>query len=216
MKKHIFVGTPCYDDNVTLPYHNSYIQMQDEAHHKQWKLSSVAAKGFTSQARNLHAALALRDKSITHFLTIDADMGWPKGLLSRFIAADKDIVGATYPMRQLSEKPIFIGAIKEGADVTNGFCRAKYVGCGFMLVKREALEKIAAKLPVVIDECYPNIEIRDFFPSGVQHGRTITDDVGFCAHAMAAGCEVWADIVTELTHTGSVTFKRGALGDYVL
>lgn len=215
MKRHIFAATPCYDDNVCLEFHRSMLAMQDECHARGWKLSSIASKGFTSAARNLHAALALEDKTVTHFLTVDADMGWPRGLLTRFVHADKPIVGATYPMRQLTEKPIFIGAIKEGEDVFNGFCRAKYVGCGFMLVKRDVLEKIAAVAPECVDEAYAVVK-RDLFPSGVQNGHTITDDVGFCKLADKAGVPVWADIQTELTHTGSVTFKRGALSDYVL
>lgn len=216
MRTHIFVGTPCYDDSVKLPFHRSMLAMTDEAHHKQWKLSSVAAKGFTSQSRNLHAALALADKTVTHFLTTDADMGWPKGTLSRLMAFDKDIIGCTYPMRQLSDKPIFIGSIKEGADVINGFCKARYVGCGFMLVKRAALEKIAATLPVIVDEAYPVVKY-DFFPSGVVEGNTITDDVGFCLkRATPAGLDIWADIRSRLSHTGSVTFDRGSLEDYVV
>jgi hypothetical protein len=213
----ILAATPAYGGHLTIPYHRSFVAMTVDCGKRGISIATmITHSGFVSRARNSAAATVIARPEFTHLLTIDADMGWPTTLLPRLLEADKDIVGATYPRRALTDRPQFIAGIEEGAEVVDGFAKALYVGCGFMLVKRETLVTLAMAYPARqhADDTL-KIPVFDLFPSGAMGGVCVTDDVGFCRLARSAGFEVWADLTTSLSHTGPVTFEVGPMTDYL-
>ena len=217
----VLAATPAYGGVVTLNFHRSFVAMMGACSQHGISLSTMLThSGFVSRSRNAAAARVIAQPQFTHLLTIDADMGWPADALPRLLAADKDIIGCTYPARTLQVPPKFVGGIREGERVVNGIARAIYVGCGFTLIKRETLLSMA--------EFYPErkhkddtekLPIWDLFPSGAyfdEHNACITDDVGFCRLATTAGLEVWADISMSLNHTGQMTFEVGPMANFFL
>lgn len=218
----ILAACPAYGGSVVLSYHRSFVAMMMECHRHGVELATMLThSGFVSRARNCAAHAALKPAAgFTHLLTLDADMGWPPDLITRLLMADKDIIGAAYPARQPFDPPRFIGTPKNGSRAVNGIAPAAVIGCGFTLIKVPALRDIAAFHAdrFCEDDTVPDGPVCDLFPSGRQPGwsHVVTDDVGFCRLAQAAGKEVFVDIASRLQHTGQMTFDPGPLSDFVL
>ena len=53
-------------------------------------------------ARNLFASLVLEDKSYTHLLFVDSDMGFSPSLIAKMIAFQRPVVGVIAPRRRNS------------------------------------------------------------------------------------------------------------------
>jgi hypothetical protein len=219
MDTHVLVATPSYDGKVVFDYVRSLLKMVRLADSRGIKTSfAPITGGSVSRGRNTATATLMAHDFFTHLLHIDADMGWPPEALLRLLNADKDIVGCTYPKRMLTERPQYIGGLEAGALAEDGFVRARYVGFGFTLVKREAIEKMIAFYPWAShkDEANPN-EMWNLCPDGMNldTGTYQSEDVQFCHLATEAGLEVWADIALPLTHTGPVTFDLGPMARWL-
>ena len=216
----ILLATPAYGGHVTIPYVRSLVAMVVLCKDRGIQISNmITESGFVSRSRNSAAATLLARPQFTHLLTIDADMGWRPEALLRLLNAQKGIVGCTYPARSLYNQPKFIGGVLPGAVVQDGFAQAEYVGCGFTLIMRHVLEQMAAFYPErQHQDDTMDIPIWDLFPSGMlqeRSGMCVTDDVGFCYLAKKAGHEVWADLMSPLSHTGPATFELGPMKDYL-
>ncbi len=230
MQPYILMATPAYGGSVVIDYARSAMAMVKHAMEQKIQLATMmTTSGFVSRSRNSAASAVIHNKQFTHLLTVDADMGWPAEALSRLLAKDKDIVGCTYPRRTMpnGNTPSFIAGLRPlDAISEDGFVKAKYVGCGFMLVKRHVLEKMAAFYPErrYADETQEK-PMFDLFPSGRSkpfaddtrgHPQVeVTDDVGFAILAEEAGFDVWADVRSILTHSGPITFNAGSLESWM-
>jgi hypothetical protein len=100
----ILIATPAYGGEVTTTYCDTLIWLLDHFREKhphirfQHKFLSLSVLPFM---RNLYASLVLQDKSFTHLLFVDADMGFAPSLIEHMIAADKPVVGSMAPHRKL-------------------------------------------------------------------------------------------------------------------
>ena len=104
------------------------------------------------------------------------------------------------------------GTVKTDA---NGFARVKRAGAGFMMISRNALEKMR--------EAYPELAYVDltskqthyaFFHtvlerSPVADGQMawISEDFAFCDRWSALGGEIWVDLISGLNHTGTIKYE---------
>jgi len=149
-----------------------------------------------NKSRKKHQSL---DKKISHYLMIDGDVdGFTLADVDRMIGHDVDIISGAYPLK---DKPLVIcaGAFvpgqpglvgsRYGRDLLRGKQCVDWVGAGFLLIRREALERMD----------YPWFrEVMVDFGEGEQD--TSTEDIGFCVQAQRAGIEVWCDFDVRLNH----------------
>jgi hypothetical protein len=101
-----------------------------------------------------------------------------------------------------------------------GFLAVEDIGTGFLMIARPVLERLCA--------CFPetryfteDVADQDFFRRNTAPvpqyalfdtridaatGRYLSEDYAFCALCRTAGVQVWADLTSQLRHTGPVTF----------
>lgn len=127
------------------------------------------------------------DEEFTHFLSLDSDIMLPRGVITKYLNWDKDLVTGAYVIAQ-----------EQGQRTTCVFARYKQLytleavglsqhpqqawasGLGCMLIKRKVLEKIAFRnLPTAAGTL---------------------EDVLFCKDIRDAGFELWADLSALLPH----------------
>jgi hypothetical protein len=212
---HILVATPAYNGQVTIPYHRSMMKMVRLCESRGIQVGShYTVSGTIGRARNSAVGAFMANECFTHLLTVDADMGWPPEAILRLLDADKDVVGCTYPKRQLHDQPCFVVGLEQGQTVDeHGFIQVIYVGGGFTLIKRETIAKMIDYYPWAEyeDEGVPD-KVWDFFGEGpADNSKYQTDDVAFCRRVYEAGMDVWADVMMPLSHTGPVTFELGPM-----
>jgi hypothetical protein len=168
--------------------------------------------------------------SATHILFIDADIGFEPSQVFRLLEADRDIVGALYPLRAhhwteaarerlASGEPIatagleYVGEPVEqvGAD---GFIRGTFAGTGFLLVSRTAVDRMIAAYPDTrcrhghVLGSVAAQEVHALFDCFIDPETRfyLSEDYGFCSRWRALGGEIWLDTRALLTHCGMSEF----------
>ncbi len=209
MGHNLFVATPAFAGLMGIENHSSYIQLEMACHELKVGLCNfLYADSLISRARNACLASFMTMPEFSHFLFIDADISYEPEAVFRLFYLDKDVMGTAYRRRggvgHVIEFDAPVTSGRQNIPTYEGFAKAKYIGTGFMMIKRATVEKMIAAYP---DRLYlnddPNVklkEIYDLFPPIVVNKRLLSEDYGFCHLAAEAGCEVWCDLQTPLTH----------------
>lgn len=116
----ILIGTPTGDGTVTIQYLLSIRSLEEYFRRSRPTISSdvmFGSSSFMPFSRNALASIVLEDKSYTHLLFVDADMGFSPEAVKKIIEADKDIIGCLYPKRTINFKTYHrISRIESDAD----------------------------------------------------------------------------------------------------
>jgi hypothetical protein len=195
----------------------------------QHKVAVCSILGF---ARNALASAAFADSNVSHLLMIDPDMSVPPEVVIAMLDFDQPVVAAPYPNRDWNRQAFadavrkiddivvaeacavtYVGGdddlvMSQGPDgkpkpITRGpFARVKSCGAGVILVKRGALELMAAKRPdLVINEARGDYERMGFKGNRIiecfEYSSNLTSDqaaegAGFAkAWIEDCGGEIW-------------------------
>lgn len=114
-----------------------------------------------------------------------------------------------------NEKKQEDGTIKKTLNVKDGLVKLKDGATGFMLIKREVIEKMIEAYP----ELYFNNDLK--LPEDVakytylffdcmhdpESKRYLSEDYAFCRRWQQLGGDVWLDPLVKLDHMGSYNFK---------
>ena len=175
----------------------------------------------------------------------DADIGFDYEDIIKMLWHDKDIMTGSYPIKnirwdkvsQLVKQDVepkdlmakslryVINPVKDRrgvVEVDNGAINIYDAGTGFMLIKREVIEKM-------IEE-YPHLKFKDdtgslseeekkwtyaFFNSYIDtDGRFLSEDYGFCRYWQDMGGSVWVDPTIDMLHLGRMKFE-GRMMDFL-
>ena len=103
-------------------------------------------------------------------------------------------------------------------EIINNLARVKHLATGFMLIKRDTIEKMSKAFPstkYVDDVGFLSEKENEYayalFDCGVEDGHYCSEDWLFCTRWAKMGGEVWADVTINLNHTGIEDFK----GSYI-
>jgi hypothetical protein len=236
---HLVVATPCFGGQVSSIYAKSLFALQRAIH----QMSNVDltvhlrdGDALITRARANLVALFLDDPTATHLLFIDADIGFTPPQVFRLIESGADMVAGCYPIKRINwskaQRAIAAGSANpepacldyvlelenpEEVRVVNGFTRVRYAGTGFLMIRREALEKMCA---------HPGYAPLQFFrehshdeQAGSRNrfalfecmidpadGTYLSEDFAFCRRWTSIGGEIWADLDSQLDHVGPSVF----------
>lgn len=180
-------------------------------------------------ARNLLVANFLQT-DYTHFLFVDADIGFSPNDVTSMIEADVDVIAGTYPMKVVNWARVHRAAI-DGAkprdlhkysafhtfrpikDETQEIpldrpYEVAHVATGFMLIKRSVFECLSSK---VVDYEYihpkdPPVRVKKYFDTQVIDGVLYGEDSAFCKLARENGIRVYLAPWVCLPHAGTFSF----------
>ena len=209
-----------------------------------YSVTTSANESLVSRARCHMVAYMMANPKATHLMFIDADINFDCIDILHMLQHDKDIIVGAYPKKDLNWNMIKLGAIANedvttdelkslGANyalnfdwaynkdnkpvlkVDNGLVKLKDAATGFMLIKREVIEKMIAAYP----ELYfnndlnldPEFEKWTYLFFDCMHEpeskRYLSEDYAFCRRWQALGGEVWLDPLVSLDHVGHFTFN---------
>jgi hypothetical protein len=238
---HIFLATPCYGGQVTLPYFHSVISlmMHGVAQGLPVTVETLAGESLIPRGRNSLVAKFLAHPVATHLLFVDADIGFSPEAVRRLLALGEDVVAGVYPLKQFfwDEAAVarakggelittaalrYVGKACEGGARRGDFVAAEYAGTGFMLISRAALERMIAAYPELhYDMAHvPNAAPPEFlfalFDTAIDaaSGHYLSEDYTFCARWRALGGTIWLDTASALTHTGTHEYVGAPAGRF--
>ena len=238
----LFVATPCYGGMATIAYTSSLLALQRSCIEQRVNLQIELGGGdaLITRARSLMAARFLASPH-SHLLFIDADIGFRPEQVFRLLKADRDIVGGVYPIKRydwakaaqaardgLRDVPAaalgyvvrFLPSPTNSVEVDDdGFGPVAYVGTGFLLIKRGAVQRLV--------DAHPELRARHSDMSGAsmpeatmifetmvepETGQYLSEDYAFCRRWRDLGGTIFADFQTRLAHVGHATYE-GSLAD---
>jgi hypothetical protein len=233
-RPHIVVATPCYGGNVTNYYALSAIKLKTACIERGIELSfrMLGGDALITRARSNLVAEFLDEPDATHLLFIDADIGFRPEQVFALLDGNRDVVSAVYPMKIVNwdriqaygeaGRPLVPAATMsyaveflDPAAITpvDGLAQVRYVGTGFMLIRRDVFTTMAPHYPALKFRGFgrPTPDDRErfgFFESMIdpETGSYLSEDYAFCKRWRDIGGEIWINLDSRLTHVGNIAF----------
>lgn len=166
---------------------------------------------YVGRARNSLCAQFLAS-DCTDLFFIDSDEDWDLFGFFRVLMSPYEVVGASYRMKNswnewtaslIVQDGHPMGRVNGNAAVIN----AESIPCGFMRLKRSALEKFMAAYPK-LKYLNNGKEQMKFFECSEEVGGEFTgEDVTFCKRWRDIGGDVWVEPNVTITHYGMSGFR---------
>ena len=232
------IATPCFGGQVSSLYAASIFKLQRALRSTpevELVIHMREGDALITRARADLVALFLDDPAATHLLFIDADIGFEPDQVMRLVASGGDMVGGAYPIKRVNwdkarkvieeQRPNTRSAVldyvlevedPERIAVVSGFARVRYAGTGFLMIRRQALERMCrhyASLQFrrehsIADSLAASPNRFALFESMIEPltGIYLSEDFSFCKRWTDMGGEIWADLESRLNHVGPTTF----------
>jgi hypothetical protein len=236
---HLVIATPCFGGQVSSIYASSIFALQRELRETSNVSLTVHMRdgdALITRARANLVTLFLNDPTATHFLFIDADIGFTPRQVFRLIESGGDVVAGVYPIKRVNWDKAQ-RAIKTGREniaaasldyvleidnpdhvaVVNGFARVRYAGTGFLMIRRHVLEQMCAH-PDYAPLRFTREHSHDVLAGSPNRfalfecmidpatGTYLSEDFAFCRRWTDLGGEIWADLDSRLDHVGPAVF----------
>lgn len=211
----LFIGTPAFDGRVHVAYSialaETVLSLASCTVGVQIHITTAGSLLVAERNRILKTFL---ETDCTHILCVDSDIAWSYKDVKKFLDYDVDIVAACY-LSRLDGKGFFLRPFyNPNQSVQLGphnLIKAEYIPAGFMLIKREVIEKMNAHFQHLYFQ--PKIDSVNgqtgylLFNTEIHDGEFWGEDYVFCRRVREAGIEILVDPHVVLDHAGN----KGAL-----
>ncbi len=202
---HLAILTPMQDDTVDVAYHMSLQYTLTVCNDRRIPTSVRQTTGGSHIGKAREAALwtaYYNDPKVTHFLMIDADMGWDPHNVLRLLACGHDFCGIV-GVRKQDELRLCANFLPNPQKFhpKTAFMEVQDIGGAFVMVTREAIDRMI--------EAYPELEYEAngrrewaLWLDMIDKGWRLSEDLAFCRRWRAIGGEIWIDPQASLIHAG--------------
>jgi len=206
----LFIATPAFDGKVNVSYACSLAEtrLYLASLSIQTVLRIHTSGSLLVRERN-DLIKAFLESDCTHILCIDSDIAWNPVDVQRMINFDEDFVASLYPARGPEKCFLFRGIYGENKRMEvseKKLLQMAYIPAGFMLLKRNVLEKMIEFFPELYyepkDEGLKHTKGYCLFDTQVWDGEFWGEDYVFCRRARQAGFKIWIDPTIVLDHAG--------------
>jgi len=235
----LVVATPCFGGQVSAHYAASLVKLQKHVRGYSGVSLKVLFKDGDALITRARASLVsqfLDDPAATHLLFIDADIGFEPQQVIRLIECGAELCAAIYPIKRFDWDRVrtaletgrpnpAAAALKYVFEVEDpntviergGFVKVRYAGTGFLMIRRQALERMCAHYPQLkfrrdhsLDAATQSDNRFALFECMIaEDGTYLSEDFAFCKRWTDMGGEIWADLDSRLSHVGPTVY----LGD---
>jgi hypothetical protein len=232
----LVIATPCFGGQISALYAMSVFKLQTMIRsYAGFNLKILFKDGdaLITRARASLVAQFLDDPASTHLLFIDADIGFAAEQVVRLIECGADMCAAVYPIKRIDWDRVrttigteranpaaatlkYVFEVDDPGAVTErgGFVKVRYAGTGFLMIKREAIERMCARYPELkfkrdhsADAAIASDNRFALFECMIaEDGTYLSEDFAFCKRWVDMGGEIWADLNSKLNHVGPMTF----------
>jgi hypothetical protein len=232
----LVVATPCFGGQISVHYAASLFKLEKLIRsYSGFNLKILFKDGdaLITRARASLISQFLDDPSATHLLFIDADIGFEPDQVLRLIECGADMCAAIYPIKRIDwdkvKKTVETARPNPAAAALNyvfevddpnavrthgDFAKVRYAGTGFLMIRRQALERMCAHYPQLrfqrdhsIDAATASTNRFALFECMIaEDGTYLSEDFAFCRRWTDMGGEIWADLKSQLTHVGPMVF----------
>lgn len=210
MTESVLFCTPCYGGMIHEAHFRSCLNLKEEL----TKLGvdhdwlTGRNESLVTRARNEMTASFL-STSHSHMMWLDADIEFEPEHVAKIWNMQADIAVGVYAMKKPDKQ--WFAAWKDGAlvkdlDQFKGPIDVDFAGTGFMLIKREVIETLAA-----VEGSYegPNGRVPALYMTPIHNDGFESEDYHFCRIAREAGYKIMMDPSVRLKHWGQFAYGAG-------
>jgi len=238
------VAVPCFGGQISVLCAASLLKLQKLTRiYRDFGIKMLFKDGdaLIPRARASLVAQFLDDPSATHLLFLDADIGFEPQQVQRLIECGAEMCAAVYPIKRFdwgkvretvaADRPLpaaafnYVFEVDDPNAVTQrgGFVKVRYAGTGFLMIRREALERMCAHYPQLkfkrdhsVDAFTASDNRYALFDTMIDaSGTYLSEDFAFCKRWTDIGGEIWADLDSKLGHVGPLTFAGDLSSQFV-
>ena len=232
----LVIATPCFGGQISVLYAASLFKLQKLIRGYSGLNLKILFKDGDALITRARASLIsqfLDDPDATHLLFIDADIGFEPEQALRLIECGADMCAAIYPIKRIDWDKVrttieaarpnpaaaafnYVFEVEDPAAVIErgGFVRVRYAGTGFLMIRRQALQRMCSHYPQLqykhdhsIDAATASGNRFALFECMIaEDGTYLSEDFAFCKRWIDMGGEIWADMNSKLNHVGPMTF----------
>jgi hypothetical protein len=233
----LVVATPCFGGQISVLYAASLFKLQTLLRaygDVNLKLIFKDGDALITRARASLISQFLDDPSATHLLFIDADIGFEPEQVLRLLQCGAEMCAAVYPIKRIdwdkvkktidnarpnpaaaSLQYVFEVDDPDAVVASASFVKVRYAGTGFLMIRRQALEKMCAQYPQLkfkrdhsLDAASASDNRFALFECMIaEDGTYLSEDFAFCKRWIDIGGEIWADLNSKLIHIGPMAFS---------
>jgi len=244
-KERLFIATPCYGGMLTEAYFRSMVRTLTffNQHQIPVAFGTIANESLVTRARNVLVAYFLQS-NYTRLLFIDADIEFQVEDVLKLIAHNKEVCVGAYPKKGVNWQRIrdavlsngqapmddrmiaasgsdyainfkFVNADMKQIAIESGVIKLHDGATGFMMIKREAIDKMIAAYPELKynNDLNTPPDLQDFFYAffdtmiDPKDRRYLSEDYTFSRRWQDIGGDIWLDPSISLNHFGSFNFQ---------
>jgi hypothetical protein len=230
------IATPCFGGQISVLYAASLFKLQTLIRGYSDLTLKVLFKDGDALITRARASLIsqfLDDSDATHLLFIDADIGFEPDQVLRLIECGAEMCAAVYPIKRIDWNKVkttieaarpnpgaaalqYVFEVEDANTVIErgGFIKVRYAGTGFLMIRRQAVERMCANYPQLrykrdhsLDAATPSDNRFALFECMIaEDGTYLSEDFAFCKRWTDIGGDIWADLNSKLSHVGPMTF----------
>jgi hypothetical protein len=235
-KPYIYLAVPCYGGSLNLFFVHSMLKLQEACHARGIGLvvDMMGGEALITRGRSRLAAAFLAHREASHILYIDADIGFPPEQVFRLLEADKEVIAAVCPLKKIDWDKVraaakagapdlqavgigyvvrFLPTPDKSVDVNDGLAKVAYGGTGFLMIKRDAMQRLVdahpelrAKMGDMGDGLAAEATMVFDTMIEPETGQYLSEDYAFCRRWRDLGGDIWADFAARLTHVGHAAY----------
>ena len=214
-KRKIIFATPFYMGLCFSPYKSCMTGTTNWLTKQgiEWDVIDLNGDSYVDRAKNTLAAKFMESDGTDLFM-IDSDMSWDINGVARMLSYGEDIVAGAFPMKNawnvFTGDPIVENGMMIGKPLGDGtsLVQARMIAGGFVIIKRNALERFADAYPdnIYIDpaadpQC-PGRIYTAFFECQRHDFQRYGEDAHFSRLCREANIELWMDPNITFGHYG--------------
>lgn len=235
-RKNVLIATPMHRGVCTGAYTASLVKLTCAMAKIGIPFAYLPCEGdaLITRARNRIATQFLAGKW-EQLLLLDGDIEFNSGDMLTMMAANKELIGAAYPLKRLNWEKVeklglasasvlekvassdFVVNYLDTEFGVNYLCRVAEIGTGCMLIDRAVFEHMISNIggqigckPMADDPSYEGY-IWSFFDCGRdEDGYYQPEDYTFCRRWRKLGGDIWLCPWITLGHVGTVKFVGSA------
>lgn len=214
-KIHIHFCTPMYGGMITESCFASYMRFALLAMKMgiQFSLDTMVNESLVTRGRNNLVAKFLTNKAATHLMWVDADIRWEPEALLRMVLYDAGVVCGLYPMKGIPIRYV-LNTLPGGRRI-GPLMEVSTSGTGFMLIKRDVIEKLIKVMPETKYKDSLNLgpqyeeHMYALFDTMIdENGHYLSEDWTFCKRVREKlNIPIWVDTEVKLDHAGTYNFQ---------
>ena len=186
----LLVATPSYDARLGIGYVKSLFETGGELNQRSipWGTCFIGGNALVEDARH-DILCAFMESSHTHLLMVDSDISWSAPDVPRLLEYAEPLVAGAYLRRGMGDFAVLLDGGEPEVD-DRGLVEVAGVGAGFVLVHREAIQKLWASHQDLVYRRPDGRERCALFLPLIEDGEMLAEDYSFCARWRQIGGRV--------------------------